>query len=1552
MKSIVLFLLILLVLVTPIYCQVQPTIIANGPLELAPTSSVTLSILGFTQYRWTRNNVDVVSTQSSIITGTPGYYRVEVSNGGIWQVSSPVRITVRPGTGSADKSYSQEDVVLQEGILSEADIDLAQTKRGRTLTYLDGLMRPTQQIVVRATAETSSAPNGLDMVQFYEYDAIDQQPRSYLPYVGGSDGSFKSNALAEQRAFYSNSGPAKTARVTNNLTYAETVFEDTPGGSAIEQGGAGTSWQVVKDANGKSTFQGHTKRMLARGSTGGEVAIWSYTPGAEGLIGTASFTFDAPGSISVTQLTDEDGKQSWKYTNSLGQIVATETLASPRNYLTTATAYDEAGRIVMTMSPEGVKRAVNSGEALSTEFLARWAFLYRFDALGRAIAKKVPGKEWEYTIYDRWNRAVASQSGNQRQQGKWAYTKYDELNRPIITGQITDSRSQQALSDALEAGINAGTFSRYELKANTATSTIRIGYSRDRSFPINPPSNELLTISYYDDYSFLNGSQDKLRYYQESAGDLSIPALASTLTIGLPTISQTRILGSTAWLTSVIYYDDKARTIQIKSENQLGGVERLSTEYDYAGKVLKKYTAHNLRNNTPTHTILYRYTYYSNDSPNELFVQFNKNAGGSELLLSKKEYNELGQLVDDKLGRKNSPSPTYLQSVDYRYNIRGWLTHINNRDLQSGVATNEDSDAEGDLFGFELKYDTDLQTNSTTAHYNGNIAESLWQSRRNLKMRGYGYHYDNANRITGANYSAYYYTGSAWGWNGEKDDAAGMGRFTTSDIEYDMNGNITRMNRVGHKSTVSNQAIYGPIDQLHYSYGTAGGNQLRSVVDKAGHSSAPNDFEDTASSGDEYSYDWNANMTQDSNKGITVDYNELDLPRLIQFNNGNSISFTYTAAGEKLTQAYSNATYDYAVNYVGGFVYGQGPLLTIATPVGRALYGSTPDNSTQRWMQEYHIRDHLGNLRLAFRDEGRNVQRLVATMEQVNAAEEEKHFDNLTATRQLDSDHSRTGSYAARLNAGQNQRMFGPSASVKVNAGDSVNFEVYGRYDIRYKASLWPAILPIAAAANTPTITATNDSRSTTRRGLLPKLATGITLAWTALPHLFERRQETPRASIKYDLYDQDSNFVASETRYLDHSAANEWQRLEVGFKAKENGYVLISLQNATAEDVWFDDAELRTTSDMIVQENHYDPWGQNLVNIEYEGTPNEQWQYSDKERVNEIGWADYGTRYYDSQLGRWHTPDPADQFTSPYIGLGNNPIVGTDPDGRFWNVVIGAVVGAYSGYKIGQAKGASGWSLFGYTAAGAGIGALTGGFGGLIAGSGAAFANTGSIVFSSYSASMGMKILSGGSTPLSVGFGAASYNFDRGEFGFLGKKGNSTIENIGYGLGAFTNISDTYGFVFGGTETVDLVSSGHSKIMKDGNFLYDFGTDLKGWESILGDGKQLGDAFKKASSTNDYFLTGKEANLTDGLVATGRHQSVRGVNLTKLATYKYATEGRNAYSLAGIVPIGSRNCSAASSAAFLHAGVFNIPFGVPGVLSFQMFLRQYSPVVSSLLKK
>jgi hypothetical protein len=82
-------------------------------------------------------------------------------------------------------------------------------------------------------------------------------------------------------------------------------------------------------------------------------------------------------------------------------------------------------------------------------------------------------------------------------------------------------------------------------------------------------------------------------------------------------------------------------------------------------------------------------------------------------LLSKNEYNELGQLIDKKLHSTNSNATDAKQSVDYRYNIRGWLTSINNAAVTSEAQTNDDT---GDLFGMELGYNTNCQSRNIRSH--------------------------------------------------------------------------------------------------------------------------------------------------------------------------------------------------------------------------------------------------------------------------------------------------------------------------------------------------------------------------------------------------------------------------------------------------------------------------------------------------------------------------------------------------------------------------------------------------------------------------------------------------------------------------------------------------------------------------------------------------------------------------------------------------------------------------------------------------------------------
>ena len=185
------------------------------------------------------------------------------------------------------------------------------------------------------------------------------------------------------------------------------------------------------------------------------------------------------------------------------------------------------------------------------------------------------------------------------------------------------------------------------------------------------------------------------------------------------------------------------------------------------------------------------------------------------------------------------------------------------------------------------------------------------------------------------------------------------------------------------------------------------------------------DFEDQDgrqySSGAEYGYDANGNLIRDANKGIlAISYNHLNLPRLIDFGNGNQLAFTYTATGLKLQkQVYTGNILTTTTDYAGSFVYetpaGQAQQLVFAHMAeGRVLYRPEAVNP---WQYEYHLKDHLGNLRMSVRAGEEHTMRL--SMEPANASTEEQTFERVSTTRRKDYFHSRSGEHAARLNARQ-----------------------------------------------------------------------------------------------------------------------------------------------------------------------------------------------------------------------------------------------------------------------------------------------------------------------------------------------------------------------------------------------------------------------------------------------------------------------------------------------------------------------------------------------------
>ena len=175
------------------------------------------------------------------------------------------------------------------------------------------------------------------------------------------------------------------------------------------------------------------------------------------------------------------------------------------------------------------------------------------------------------------------------------------------------------------------------------------------------------------------------------------------------------------------------------------------------------------------------------------------------------------------------------------------------------------------------------------------------------------------------------------------------------------------------------------------------------------------------------------------------------------------------------------------------------------------------------------------------------------------------------------------------------------------------------------------------------------------------------------------------------------------------------------------------------------------------MQVNNYYPYG--LVATEWvrDGEIDNNFLFQGKELIDQTGWQDFGSRQYAGDVGRWFSTDPRNQFSSPYLAMGNSPVMGVDPDGEFWNLIIGAAIGGTINWATHGAKfNAQGLKYFGVGAlagalsAGIGAGvnvAMAGGsFGAGFAGPAAGISSTGFVAGAATGASAGFTngIISG----------------------------------------------------------------------------------------------------------------------------------------------------------------------------------------------------------------
>lgn len=101
-----------------------------------------------------------------------------------------------------------------------------------------------------------------------------------------------------------------------------------------------------------------------------------------------------------------------------------------------------------------------------------------------------------------------------------------------------------------------------------------------------------------------------------------------------------------------------------------------------------------------------------------------------------------------------------------------------------------------------------------------------------------------------------------------------------------------------------------------------------------------------------------------------------------------------------------------------------------------------------------------------------------------------------------------------------------------------------------------------------------------------------------------------------------------------------------------------------------------------------YYPFGEQLQGRS-SNSGNYRYAYQGQEKDPETGMEAFQLRMWDGRLGRWLSPDPYGQYASPYLGMGNDPVNGIDPDGGWkyrWQAWLYGLIDGKDG-KIFKSK-------------------------------------------------------------------------------------------------------------------------------------------------------------------------------------------------------------------------------------------------------------------------
>lgn len=491
----------------------------------------------------------------------------------------------------------------------------------------------------------------------------------------------------------------------------------------------------------------------------------------------------------------------------------------------------------------GQLRYILSPQYQEKEDLAAYAYQYDYDECGNLVRKTLPGSQYTQYWYDKEGLLAYEQDALLRDKGLYRFYLYDRFDRVVLVGTTTSCNTniKNAKHDVSFSSQNGGIAnSGYSFYGNTSNFSKGSNVSLEKAY-------------YYDSYGFLSGA------FKDDFAPISPSQKGGCNDLLAGSIIKT---SNGQFLFTVNSYDPKGNLINTSTKGLKGYTSKVSNTYSLTNKLV-----------TSDAELDVKYGELLKISLTNEYSTRNNLLISKKLILSHGEGTESSSTLNYMYDATNRLSqivrPEQYGNVSYSYDVHGWPVKI-----------------ESNSFKEELSYSDGVGTPC----YNGNISSLKWSNSNYSEKRGYKFHYDRLNRLTEANY-------------GEGESLSNAGDNFKESVNYDLNGNITFLERHGKKQ----DGTYGVIDKLNVSLN---GNQIVNISDAADKIvyEGALDFEPASDGISSCKYNDFGALISDTGRGITmIEYDNNKNPIRIQFSNGNVTKYIYSAEGTKLRTIYYTA---------------------------------------------------------------------------------------------------------------------------------------------------------------------------------------------------------------------------------------------------------------------------------------------------------------------------------------------------------------------------------------------------------------------------------------------------------------------------------------------------------------------------------------------------------------------------------------------------------------------------------------------------------------------